>query len=108
MATTLRVLVVRQWLETVEPVLVALRRGGFEVGSQWEQVDSEATLRAALERGGWQVVIYDPSSGLAFETVDAAVHAWSPEVAVVVLQVLDDLPFRVARAVASGRASVEG
>ena len=102
MATKLRVLVVRRWRDHAEPVLVALRRGGFEVGADWEQVDTEGALHAAFVRGGWEVVIYDPSCGLPHHDVDAAVRAWSPEVPIVVLDVLDDLPFRVARAMASG------
>ena len=87
-------------MDSVEPLLVELRRGGFEVGSEWTQVDTDAALHTALDRGGWHVVIYDPVSGLAFETVDAAVHARLPRVSVVVLQQLDDLSIRVTRAIA--------
>jgi CheY-like chemotaxis protein len=56
-AKPIRVLVVEDSPDDEELVILELRRGGY--APVHERVESEAEMRAALERGGWDIVISD-------------------------------------------------
>ncbi len=57
MSTSLRVLLVEDVEDDIEPVLRELRRGGYDPA--FERVESAAAMRTALEAGGWELVIAD-------------------------------------------------
>jgi PAS domain S-box-containing protein len=64
----LRVLLIEDSEDDAALILHALRRGGYE--PQAERVQDEATLRAALQRGPWDVVLSDHCMP-QFESMDA-------------------------------------
>ncbi|MFO0604297.1 MAG: response regulator, partial [Polyangiales bacterium] len=57
MTAPVRVLMVEDSEDDAALVLRALRRGGL--APEHERVDTEPALRAALARGGWDVVLSD-------------------------------------------------
>jgi two-component system NtrC family sensor kinase len=64
----LQLLLVEDAREDAELIVIALRKAGFEPAS--ERVDMPDALRAALARGGWDLVIADYRLG-AFTGLDA-------------------------------------
>src|SRR5581483_1331464 len=64
----LRLLLVEDARDDAELIAIALRRAGFEIA--YERVDTPEALRAALARGGWDLVISDYRLG-AFTGLDA-------------------------------------
>ena len=57
MAIPLRVLVVEDSEDDALLLLRELKRGGYDVTS--ERVDTPEAMTAALERGGWDIIISD-------------------------------------------------
>lgn len=69
----LQILLVRSWLEPVAPFRDALRVAGIE--AQITRVDFEAALNAALARGGFAAIVFDPNTrGLTRDMLDARVR----------------------------------
>ena len=97
-----RVLVVRPWQETVEPILDLIRHVGID--ASYELVDTAPALRAALEREDWDVIIYDPAAKRdgPIETI----YQQAPAAAVVLLTSHEDMADELAR-LAATRADVE-
>jgi hypothetical protein len=92
----LRAVVVRCWLDPVTPIRSALEAAGFAV--TLEQLDTEVALWAALDRGGWQVVIADRTTPQLDAVAVRAIAAAHPSpVPVVELDRLDDLAAAVRR-----------
>ncbi len=74
MTEHIRALIVEDDETDAELVAIHLTRNGFAV--DWERVETEAALNAALDEGGWDVVLSDFAmpryDGLrAFETIEA-------------------------------------
>ena len=57
MATPLRFLLVEDSDDDAQLLVVKLRRAGYE--PDYVRVDNEADMRAALDQGGWQIVVSD-------------------------------------------------
>lgn len=70
----LSVLLIRSWIEDVRAIRTALATAGLD--AEITIVDFEASLNAALMRGGHDVVIFDASTpGLAHDVVTACMRA---------------------------------
>jgi len=92
-----KVLLIRPWIHSVAPLRAALQRVGFS--ARFTRVDIEPALHAAVERGGFDVVIVDPATpGLSRSTVEACLRdhrLWLP---VVELDGVSDLGEQVKHA----------
>ena len=93
----IRVLVVRPRVHDIHPLLHALQRGGLDPRWDWERVDTALALHPVLDRGPWDVVVYSPTPGLAFDIVAAIVGDRAPIVALARIETLADDVRRVLR-----------
>src|SRR5687768_2055120 len=68
--TTVRILLIRRWTESVAPIREALDAAG--VAARITRVDIEPALNAALCRTEFDVVIFDPATeNLSVEVIEA-------------------------------------
>ncbi|MGE5185777.1 MAG: hypothetical protein ACM31C_27130 [Acidobacteriota bacterium] len=94
------VLVIRSWIEDLRPIRQALAAAGIR--ADLTTADFEASLNAALTRGGYAVAIYDPRTpGLSRETVLACFRANKRDIPLIVLEDIASLAERVVAALAS-------
>ncbi len=100
MLARLQILVIRSWVAELQPIRAALAAVGLSV--ELTTVDFEAALNAALTRGGYDVVIYDPETpGLSHDAVLACFRGNRCEVPLLVLEDLGSLAARVQAALAT-------
>jgi hypothetical protein len=96
----LQILIIRSWIEELRPIRDALRAGGLSV--DLTSVDFEAALDAALSRGGFAAVIYDPATpALPRDLVIACMRANKCELPIIVLEDVASLAARVQTAIAA-------
>lgn len=57
MGNSIRTLFVEDSNDDAELLILELRRGGYDLA--WERVETASDLRAALDRGGWELVLAD-------------------------------------------------
>ncbi len=96
----LQILVIRAWTEDLRQIRQALAKAG--ISAELTTADFEASLNAALTRGGFAAAIYDPQTpGLTREAVDACLRAHERAIPLVVLDDLESLGRRVLAALAS-------
>jgi hypothetical protein len=89
------ILVVRPWSDSLDRIRSVLRAAGFE--PTFHQVDFEPALHAALTRGGYDVVVYDPAStGLSRAAVQACIDTLRPGTPLVVIRDPRDLGRQIA------------
>jgi hypothetical protein len=71
---TLRILLVRPWTEPLAPLRAALE--AQDLNARFHRVDIEPALNAALDRGSYTVIVFDPRTpGITRETLDARMRA---------------------------------
>lgn len=95
LALPVEILVVRPWPDSLDPIRSALFAAGFS--PTFHLVDIEPALHAALTRGGFDIVIYDPATtGVSRATVQACIDMLRPGTPLVVLRDLADLGSQLA------------
>jgi hypothetical protein len=92
-----QVLVVRPWQKAIDPVLETLQRAGID--ATHELVDTKAALQAAIDRGEWDIVLYDPEAST--EVPLELVYQHAPAAAVVTLTSREDAVAELSRIVAT-------
>lgn len=91
-----RILLIRSWTQPLAPLRAVLREHG--ITAHFFRVDIEPALNAALSRGGYHVIVYDPQTqGITRDTLDARLRDHKCSVAVIELGRHDDLPDAIAR-----------
>ena len=81
---------IRAWTEALAPLREALREAG--IIAQFTRVDIEPALDAALGRGGFHVIVFDPATpGLSRGVVDARLREHACTAPLVILSRLEDL-----------------
>jgi DNA-binding response OmpR family regulator len=95
----MRVLVIQYWIRELQPIRDALRDAGLQ--AEIVRADFEPALHAALARGPYDVVIFDPEiPGLSRRVVEAAVAG----LPIVVLEDVASLGARIQAALLTRRA----
>lgn len=82
--TTPRILVIRAWTEPLVRFRAALRDAGVTV--HITRVDIEPALNAALARGSFDVVVWDPTSSVTRDVVEARLREHGRTASIVVLE----------------------
>jgi len=96
---TIRILAIRAWTELAS-LRSALRDAGYSV--RITCVDIEPALNAALQRGSFDVIVYDPSTpAIARETLAARMRDHARNIPVIELTTLDTIAHEIARALAA-------
>ena len=86
-----RILLIRPWTEPLAPLRAVLRDAG--IPAQIFRVDIEPALNAALHRGGFDVVIFDPKMpGISREAVETRLREHRSSVPIITLDELDAIP----------------
>jgi DNA-binding NtrC family response regulator len=99
----MKILLVRPWIHPLAPMREALRRAGIQ--ARFTRVDIEPALNAALARGGYDVVIFDPTiPGVSALVLEARMREHRIDIPVVEIGDLEDLVERIANALASRRS----
>lgn len=71
---TIRILLIRPWTEPLAPLRAALET--HDVHARFHRVDIEPALNAALDRGGYAVIVFDPRTpGITRETIESRMRA---------------------------------
>ena len=71
---TMRILLIRPWTEPLAPLRAALEAG--DLNARYHRVDIEPALNAALDRGGYTVIVFDPRTpGITRETIESRMKA---------------------------------
>lgn len=61
---------IRPWTEPLAPLRAALEASGLRV--RFHRVDIEPALNAALERGGYTLIVFDPGTpGITREMIES-------------------------------------
>lgn len=85
-----RILVIRPWTESLAPLRALLRDAG--ISARFARVDIEPALDAALARGGYDVIVFDPKTKeLSLEVIVASLREHRRPIPIVVLGNLDVL-----------------
>lgn len=93
----LHVLLIREWIHSVEPVRLALHAAGLD--ARITRVDLEPALHAALARGAFDLVLHDPQvAALPRDIVEAKLRARHEVAPIVTLRSLRDLATDVLHA----------
>jgi len=83
-----RILLIRPWTEPLAPFRAALRDAGIE--TRITRVDIEPALNAALSRGRFDVVVFDPkTSDISRELLEVRLRENPQRTPVVVFKTLD-------------------
>lgn len=82
--TTPRILVIRPWTEPLVRFRAALRDTGVIV--RITRVDIEPALNAALARASYDVVVWDPSSTITRDIVEARLREHGRTASIVVME----------------------
>ena len=99
----MKVLLIRSWTHPLEPLRAALRATGLD--PRFARVDIEPGLNAALSRGGFDVVIHDPTTpGLTRPQIEACMRVHRIDAPIVELGDIADLAERIDVALASRRS----
>ena len=70
----IRILLIRPWTEPLAPLRSALTKA--DLPARFHRVDIEPALNAALDRGGYDVIIFDARTpGITRETIESRVKA---------------------------------
>lgn len=70
----IRILLIRPWTEPLAPLRASLATA--ELPARFHRVDIEPALNAALDRGGYDVVVFDAHTpGITRETIEARMRA---------------------------------
>lgn len=70
----IRILLIRPWTEPLAPLRTALDQAS--IAARFHRVDIEPALNAALDRGGYDVVVLDPRTpAISLEVVEACMKA---------------------------------
>lgn len=70
----IRILLIRPWTEPLAPLRTALEAAELPV--RFHRVDIEPALNAALLRGGYAVIVFDPGTpGISREMIEARLKA---------------------------------
>lgn len=70
----IRILLIRPWTEPLAPLRIALEHAA--ITARFHRIDIEPALNAALDRGGYDVVVFDPRTpGITREIIDACMRA---------------------------------
>ena len=81
---TIRILLIRAWTEPLAPLRAALEANDLD--ARFHRVDIEPALDAALDRGSYTVIVFDPQTpGITRETLDARLRANRRAIPVVTL-----------------------
>lgn len=66
----IRILLIRPWTEPLAPLRAVLEAAELTV--RFHRVDIEPALNAAIHRGGYSVIVFDPRTpGISHELIDA-------------------------------------
>lgn len=66
----IRILLIRPWTEPLAPIRAALEEAG--VTARFHRVDIEPALDAAIHRGGYTVIVFDPCTrGITREMIES-------------------------------------
>jgi hypothetical protein len=80
----IRILLIRPWTEPLAPIRAALEDA--ELAARFHRVDIEPALNAALSRGGYAVIVFDPRTpGITIEMIEARLRDHRRAVPVVTL-----------------------
>lgn len=70
----IRILLIRPWTEPLAPLRIALDQAA--IAARIHRVDIEPALNAALNRGGYDVVVLDPRTpAISVEVIEACMKA---------------------------------
>jgi DNA-binding NtrC family response regulator len=70
----IRILLIRPWTEPLAPLRSALTAA--DLRARFHRVDIEPALNAALDRGGYDVIIFDTRTpGISRETIESRMKA---------------------------------
>ncbi len=94
MSDSLRVIIVKSWVDDIDVVVARLHSAGYAV--EYERVDLEPALWAALDRGPWHVVICDwKTPQLTIASVGRILRDHGTQVPIVVLDRIETLALDV-------------
>jgi len=81
----IRILLIRPWTEPLAPLRAALEVDDLDV--RFHRVDIEPALDAALDRGRYTVVVFDPRTpGITRETLESRMKANRRAIPIVTLR----------------------
>ena len=70
----IRILLIRPWTQPLAPLRIALEQAGMT--ARFHRIDIEPALNAALDRGGYDVVVFDSRTpGITREIIESCMRA---------------------------------
>jgi DNA-binding NtrC family response regulator len=100
--SSIKILLVRPWIHPLAPLREALRTAG--VAARFTRVDIEPALNAALARGGFDVVVLDPTiPGMSPLVIEARMREHHVDIPIVELGDIATLVARIKQAIVARR-----